>query len=452
MPIIIPSKNIYQSKNDIIRKNKIDKIEVNANKVNVQIDKDNLSYTETVFTTGSQGQINGQTTYNSSGKTYDTESVVIVQTSGAMPNVEFQLLTYSEMKLGYLSIPIKIYANSYQDKYITDLYDKKDQDGNDRIEYTMDYTSVQLSASGSWQYSNSTTKNPSQYDTVTFSVSTSNPVVSIKTGKIIKDTLSTNPQNQVSVENNNIKYVFQFSPTPFKPQNATNNVTLSVSNSLSLADKTNVSTAQFTEGTDENGKYYAITLNVLVSRKITTLINSDYASVYVTAGNRPNPRPMSGTQYWDVATQVQFTFHGETRFLNIAEMIDFVGDTDGKEVLSINNNELLQTTNIYNGENALQKGFGKTLSQYINGKETATILCSISNYKNYDGTTNIDITTSDKMLFEIDDEVIPMIYTANGVDDYMSKYKDGSPKIFKVVGVKPYYDGAVWQELTLQEK
>lgn len=55
------------------------------------------------------------------------------------------------------------------------------------------------------------------------------------------------------------------------------------------------------------------------------------------------------------------------------------------------------------------------------------------------------------MLFTIGDEVIPMIYGANGIDRPMSTYKDGSQKVFKVVGTKVFYDGAVWQELSLQE-
>lgn len=57
----------------------------------------------------------------------------------------------------------------------------------------------------------------------------------------------------------------------------------------------------------------------------------------------------------------------------------------------------------------------------------------------------------DKIHYEIGDIVIPMVYGANGVDKPMSKYKDGSPKKFQVQGVRVFYDGAVWQELTLQE-
>ena len=65
----------------------------------------------------------------------------------------------------------------------------------------------------------------------------------------------------------------------------------------------------------------------------------------------------------------------------------------------------------------------------------------------------IDINNNNgKMAFDIYDEVIPMVYTANQTDKPMSRYKDGSAKTFVVLGTKIYFDGAVWQELTLQEK
>lgn len=79
-------------------------------------------------------------------------------------------------------------------------------------------------------------------------------------------------------------------------------------------------------------------------------------------------------------------------------------------------------------------------TKYENGKENATILCSI-----------FDIEEG-KMAFSIGDQVIPMVFGADGRDRPMSRYNDGSPKVFNVVGRKMIYDGAVWQELTLQEK
>ena len=66
---------------------------------------------------------------------------------------------------------------------------------------------------------------------------------------------------------------------------------------------------------------------------------------------------------------------------------------------------------------------------------------------------NIEIISQvPKMVFEKGDDVIPYIYGADGKDRPMSKNKDGSAKVFEVVGSNIIYDGAVWQELTLLEK
>lgn len=79
----------------------------------------------------------------------------------------------------------------------------------------------------------------------------------------------------------------------------------------------------------------------------------------------------------------------------------------------------------------------KIIENYKDGKETAVIRCSIPE--------NLSV-------FDIGDEVIPMVYGADGADRPMSRYRDGADKVFVVVGTKFIYDGAVWQELTLQEK
>lgn len=79
----------------------------------------------------------------------------------------------------------------------------------------------------------------------------------------------------------------------------------------------------------------------------------------------------------------------------------------------------------------------KVLFDWKDGKETAVIRCSVP---------------EDLSVFEIGDEVIPMVFGADGADRPMSRYRDGSDKVFVVVGTKFIYDGAVWQELTLQEK
>ena len=62
----------------------------------------------------------------------------------------------------------------------------------------------------------------------------------------------------------------------------------------------------------------------------------------------------------------------------------------------------------------------------------------------------IDNSTQ-KMSFKIYDQVIPMVYGADGKDRPMSLKLDGSPKVFTVLGTKIFYDGAIFQEISLQE-
>ena len=97
--------------------------------------------------------------------------------------------------------------------------------------------------------------------------------------------------------------------------------------------------------------------------------------------------------------------------------------------------------------------YAKTQELYKNGKETITLRCSISNYYDY-GTNERCISTEDKelpMCFSIGDKVIPMVRNGKGEDIPISVTADGQPKTFMVLGTKVYYDGAVWQELSLQE-
>lgn len=120
---------------------------------------------------------------------------------------------------------------------------------------------------------------------------------------------------------------------------------------------------------------------------------------------------------------------------------------------SINGNELLQSKNNVNGNIYYTTFANDIVSSWNNGKETATIRCSISDYYDYDSgdkVISIDNSTG-KMSFKMYDQVIPMVYGADGKDRPMSLYQDGTPKVFQVLGSKIYYDGAVWQELSLQE-
>lgn len=207
---------------------------------------------------------------------------------------------------------------------------------------------------------------------------------------------------------------------------------------------------------------------------------------------------------------------GETYVDKLYENVykDFIVDIGGYHIYDI---EIFERIEIKT--NSIIDCFEKTLNEYKNGKETATILCDMFQYDvavtlrvlNYELQDNgdirctlqadnindmydilymknisvngikgtitypveehfalvvyfkdarvinelqkgeITINKKSNFYFNIGDVVIPMVYGANGVDKPMSKYKDGTPKKFKVLGTRIFYDGAVWQELTLQE-
>lgn len=113
-------------------------------------------------------------------------------------------------------------------------------------------------------------------------------------------------------------------------------------------------------------------------------------------------------------------------------------------VLDFGENGWRKTENL---SSVIAKG---VLEQYGKGKETARIRCSTNDY--YDENDELAISPTGKnelpMLFSINDEVIPMVTP----DRAMSYYKDETRKVFRVVGVRFENRGALWQELTLQEK
>lgn len=91
------------------------------------------------------------------------------------------------------------------------------------------------------------------------------------------------------------------------------------------------------------------------------------------------------------------------------------------------------------------------IADYHNGKETAIIRVSLNDYYDTDGNLALSISDGNlPMLFKNGDIVIPYVATPNG-DRPMSSNPDGTAKSFRVTGVTLISDGAIWQELQLQE-
>lgn len=163
-------------------------------------------------------------------------------------------------------------------------------------------------------------------------------------------------------------------------------------------------------------------------------------------------------------TQVEFSFYGNTIGVDLTDQTVYINGQTAKKVYSVDGNELMQTDNYIldeNGDitdNAIEVMYGETQKSYGNGKETVTLRCSISDYYEADKdgfpTDNKVISIDNsmgKMTFEMYDQVIPMVYGANGKDRPISYYKDGTPKVFEVLGTKIPNNGAIFQEIYAQE-
>ena len=120
---------------------------------------------------------------------------------------------------------------------------------------------------------------------------------------------------------------------------------------------------------------------------------------------------------------------------------------EGNHAFQIQSNDLIQSenTNLFRYANDI-------IEHYIKGKETATVLCSIGDYTDENEKLVISTNTADKMIFEHYDKVLPMVRNSWGTDTPLSLNANGLAKVFEVVGVRIYADGAVWQELTMREK
>lgn len=83
--------------------------------------------------------------------------------------------------------------------------------------------------------------------------------------------------------------------------------------------------------------------------------------------------------------------------------------------------------------------------------ETSVRLDLDEGYEYFFGIDEVGTFDTISSVFAIGDIVEPYVMGAQGKDLPISKDKYGYAKSFAVVGTNIYYDGAVWQELTLQE-
>lgn len=159
----------------------------------------------------------------------------------------------------------------------------------------------------------------------------------------------------------------------------------------------------------------------------------------------------------EIITSISITV--EARKLEKEDNVQHSGD-DNTRPFEMSESSLL-TTQIYMQSESSKVQLAEWLvnrayENYKDGIETATIRCSLVDYYNSDGVleispTNYSANNADtRMMFSVGDIVTPHVATPNG-DRPMSSKPDGTPKEFLVTGVTLISDGAVWQELQLQE-
>lgn len=391
MAIIIPSKHIYEIRNNKIIENRITKVEVNATEVKPVNEFDKVVYSENIDF-NSSSVFEEETNANKDDSFYTT----------AGPQIGYQYsYVYFNNKLKYFQGHIKIPKVSNNTR-ITKI---------SKFEFSVFGTVIKADTTGQLLIT-SANNSGLNFNTPTIT----------QLSRAEKETTFEFPETPETVS------VQGVSVTGLKEENTYNII--------------------------ENDTEFEIYFRCMVSYVKETLLST--GEVYVTLDLGATVRGSGEYEYYD-PSQLRISVYGNTSGIELTEVKQVYG-SDERSVFSIQNNELLQTTNYItdvDNPNSISYNVDKTIKQYTKGKESAVILCSISDYYDQNGNKVIDTndtTPNPKMLFEEFDLVIPYIFNAKGKDEPMSVDKQNVAKTFVVVGVEPFYDGAVWQRLYLLEK
>lgn len=397
MAIIIPSKNTYNTNNPKVRDNNVANVSVET-----LIVAPNNTYKEALFSRKCDLQ-------NSYSRQPQTQIKV-----GEPTNAYLVLYAYGEARDKYFETRTVEVRKIYENKSATKIYYGVDNEGKSQIEYSLRYEKNTYDIECDFDNLGGSKTNA----TFTNIRRTSETPINTETivGKLDAISLQDDGGNGFSLDDI----------------------------SISLTPLTNISTI-VPDREDETGWYFP-TLTILIggNTKVFRYSTSSYggvASIKTT---------LQGTEVEYVPKSLEITIYGDTISIDLTDSTKSYGS--GGKPLTLSGNELLQDNTTTYRVPTTEYLANRVISEYANGKETATVLVSVSEY--YDDNGNLVISTKKNdlpMTFRIGDLVIPMVYGADGVDRPMSRYKDGSPKVFRVVGRKPYFDGAVWQELSLQE-
>ena len=388
MAIIIPSKNIYEINNPKIRDNVVD---------NVSIGIKNVSLMNNTNTQVFINEYNSITRYGGRGE-YD------IHFDNANDK---QYVVYAGYDISYkFSIEEIVIPRKINNGYVSNLL-LRNFEGNNNISITLKGYLVKGVAVQDILFTNN----------------------SLKTGNAINYLENSREETTFELPSSEIKYEYNGAEVSISLPNYGNLIEATFYTDT-LNDTFVVKNISFLCGVEKLAKMSAEASGIFdIEKDIEFTLVGDYES-YET-------------------NSIEITINGNTTTLKLVDDTKKVGN--GGKPFSLSGNELLQDNANTNGMLTTEVLANNILNEYRNGKETAVIRCSIGNYYDEEGNKVISIDEDSlPMTFSIGDIVIPMIYSVGGVDKPMSLY-NGVAKTFCVVGRKPYYNGAVWQELTLQE-
>lgn len=416
MAIIIPSKNIYELENPKIRDNAIERIEIGATEVLPDNKYETPVHTNKMYVQSidliSNSDIDEKLddkSQSSSGSGYGAYIKAVAY------------VAYNQKRTVNFAVDVPILENN---KRIATLLLGKNSDGEYNIKYTIFGKQISGKATAVWDLDSTSS--------------------AVKQGEITY--LAPDKENDGAF---NIPKNISITEDYFAPvQTAYANVDL-----VDVGTIGNIEQAEIIK--IDQKEYFRVSGTIMCGLRTVAMRGTiNYSSA--SGETMPTTINLNGDYILYTPLSIEITIYGNSYSISLEDKTVFVSATQSptKKVFAIDGNELMQTKN-YNadtGEITITQEFGKTLNAYKNGKETATLLCSISEYFDENGTRAISVNDMGlPMTFKMYDEVLPMVFGADGKDRPMSLHKDGSPKKFRVLGVSPHYNGAVWQEIYLQE-
>jgi len=443
--IEIPSKRIYDNQNPKIIKNKYATSSIDMDKTQRSMDVDTII--STIEKTGNEdyfSEISPTYTLGSTGVNRPVNVCEVENTTWSAATGEGQQLyhavAYSGMTLRFHNEKFTVkkkknynlddITKAYSGRTVSDVDDSVEYDilvsVTNKIEttpFTLQHTVDLTSSSSAGSFSN-----------ITFGETKS---------EYISEALYENVSNDstVTVPFGNFPKNFTASVT------ANNNTKMYNSDSYTVCKETS------------NGYEFDITFETLLwDCKATGLKAVPY-------GTKSDTADMSGELIKHIPQKVSISVYGDVNTFDVQDYVYEDGDeSHSTNIFNPESNELFQN-NTKVGNTQIDKYMSDTvLGGWQNGKETAEIQCSVNDYKSImplSGKVGGDAISSSNstlpFMFRVGNVVCPMTATVSGdkpISTFVFKWGSSTakfPKLFRVTGISPKYDGALWQTLTLQE-